>query len=258
MNFECIDLTINDGVAMLLLNRPNKHNALSDQIRHELLSALESIALDETIHALVLSGNGASFCAGGDISAMAERLALPSGEIAIKGWKRHQEIQRMITLVHNMPKPVIAAVNGPAFGLGVDLALACDFILASEKALFCWSYIDRAVIPDGGGMYFLPRRVGMSMAKDLIYSGRRLKTEEAMKIGVVDRYSDSGSLLADAEQWANTFKETARPAFILGKRIINQSFETSLEGIFAQSNMALGICFSSAEHKKSVEQFLKK
>ena len=189
MNYENIDLRINEGVALLFLNRPSKHNALNDQIRHELLNALESITNDEKIYAVILSGNGASFCAGGDIEAMAKRLDLPAGEVAIKGWKRHQEIQRVITLIHNMPKPVIAAVNGPAFGLGADLALACDFIIGSANALFCWSYIDRAVIPDGGGMYFLPRRVGMSLAKDLIFSGRRIKSEEAMEMGFRHQHS---------------------------------------------------------------------
>jgi len=256
MSYECIDLRVNSGVAFLFLNRPSKHNALNDQIRHELINALESVSNDESIYAVILSGNGASFCAGGDIEAMAKRLEIPAGEIAIKGWKRHQEIQRMITLIHNMPKPIIAAVNGSAFGLGADLALACDFIIASENALFCWSYIDRAVIPDGGGMYFLPRRVGMSLAKDLIFSGRRVKFEEAMTIGIVDRYSDPGGLLENAKQWANTFKDTAKPAFMLSKRIINKSIESSLEDIFSQSNMALGMCFSSVEHRTSVENFL--
>lgn len=258
MRYECIDLRVDDGVAFLFLNRPSKHNALNDLMRHELLNALESISNDENIYAVILSGNGASFCAGGDIEAMAKRLEIPAGEIAIKGWKRHQEIQRMITLIHNMPKPIIAAVNGPAFGLGADLALACDFIIASVNALFCWSYIDRAVIPDGGGMYFLPRRVGMSLAKDLIFSARRVKSVEAMKIGVIDRCSDPGDLLENAKQWANTFKDTAKPAFMLSKRIVNKSLESSLEDIFAQSNMALGICFSSVEHRTSVENFLNK
>ena len=258
MNYENIDLRINEGVALLFLNRPSKHNALNDQIRHELLNALESITNDEKIYAVILSGNGASFCAGGDIEAMAKRLDLPAGEVAIKGWKRHQEIQRVITLIHNMPKPVIAAVNGPAFGLGADLALACDFIIGSANALFCWSYIDRAVIPDGGGMYFLPRRVGMSLAKDLIFSGRRIKSEEAMEMGVIDRYSEPSDLLENAERWANTFRGTAKPAFMLSKCIVNKSLESSLEDIFAQSNMALGICLSSLEHRTSVKNFLNK
>jgi enoyl-CoA hydratase/carnithine racemase len=114
------------------------------------------------------------------------------------------------------------------------------------------------VIPDGGGMYFLPRRVGMSLAKDLIFSGRRIKSKEAMTIGVIDRCSDPGDLLEYAEQWAKTFKDTAKPAFMLSKRIVNKSLESSLEDIFAQSNMALGICFSSVEHRTSVENFLNK
>jgi len=258
MNYEFIELKINDGIAFIFLNRPTKHNALNDEIRYELINALELVSNDEKIYSVILTGNGTSFCAGGDIEAMAKRLEFPAGEVAIKGWKRHQEIQRMITLLHNMPKPIIAAVNGPAFGLGADLALACDFIIASINALFCWSYIDRAVIPDGGGMYFLPRRVGVSTAKDLIYSARRVKPDEALKIGLIDRCSEPDDLLSNAEKWANTYKDTAKPAFMLSKRIVNKSLESSLEDIFSQSNMALGICFSSVEHRISVEKFLTK
>ena len=126
---------------------------------------------------------GKDFCAGGDISGMQRRMNAPAGEIAFNGWHRQQRVHHAQALLHTMPNPVIAAVNGAASGLGADTALACDFIVASEWASFTWSYINRGLIPDGGGMYFLPRRVGLPKAKELIFTGRQVKADEALALG---------------------------------------------------------------------------
>jgi len=165
MTSSLIDLQVASGIATLTLNRPEKRNAMSDAMRSEFAEALDQVAADKAIRALVLTGAGKGFCAGGDISGMEKRMNAPTGEIAFNGWHRQQGVHRVQTLLHTLPKPVIAAVNGVASGLGADTALACDFIIASEWASFSWSYIHRGIIPDGGGMYFLPRRVGLSNAK---------------------------------------------------------------------------------------------
>jgi enoyl-CoA hydratase/carnithine racemase len=157
-----------------------------------------------------------------------------------------------------MPKPTIAAVNGSASGLGADTALACDFIVANEHANFTWSYIHRGIIPDGGGMYFLPRRVGIVKAKELIFSGRKVELEEAVAIGLVDRVSKSESLLADAQAWAKELSKGSATALALGKTILNQTFETSAAQIFSQGSQAQGICYTSAEHREAVMAFLEK
>ena len=126
----------------------------------------------------------------------------PAGEVAFNGWHRQQRVHHTQSLLHTMPKPVIAAVNGAASGLGADTALACDFIIASEWANFSWSYIHRGIIPDGGGMYFLPRRVGLSRAKELIFTGRKVNVDEALALGIVDRKTAADTLVADAQAWA--------------------------------------------------------
>jgi enoyl-CoA hydratase/carnithine racemase len=153
---------------------------------------------------------------------------------------------------------VIAAVNGAASGLGADTALACDFIIASEWASFMWSYINRGIIPDGGGMYFLPRRVGMSKAKQLIFSGRKVDLAEALAIGIVDRQSTADALLSDAQAWALELSKASSTALALTKTILNQSFEMTSHDVFAQGSQAQGICYTSAEHRASVEAFLAK
>ena len=156
-------------------------------MRTEFIDALERVAADKAIRALVLTGAGKGFCAGGDIAGMERRMNAPAGEVGFNGWHRQQRVHHTQALLHTMPKPVIAAVNGAASGLGADTALACDFIIASEWASFTWSYIHRGIIPDGGGMYFLPRRVGLPKAKELIFTGRKVDVDEALALGIVDR-----------------------------------------------------------------------
>jgi enoyl-CoA hydratase/carnithine racemase len=142
--------------------------------------------------------------------------------------------------------------------LGADTALACDFIIASERASFAWSYIHRGIIPDGGGMYFLPRRVGLSKAKQLIFSGRKVDVDEALAIGIVDRKTSADSLLADAQAWALELSQASPTALALTKTILNQSFEMTSHDVFAQGSQAQGICYTSTEHRASVEAFLAK
>jgi enoyl-CoA hydratase/carnithine racemase len=253
-----IDLQVQAGIATLTLNRPDKRNAMSDDMRTEFIDALERVGADKAIRALVLTGAGKGFCAGGDISGMERRMKAPAGEVGFNGWHRQQRVHHTQSLLYTMPKPVIAAVNGAASGLGADTALACDFIIASEWANFSWSYIHRGIIPDGGGMYFLPRRVGLPKAKELIFTGRKVDVDEALALGIVDRKTSADTLVADAQAWAAELSKGSGTALALGKTILNQSFELSAQQIFAQGSQAQGICYTSTEHRESVMAFLAK
>ncbi|WP_323013584.1 enoyl-CoA hydratase/isomerase family protein [Devosia sp.] len=256
MSEKLIELEKNGGVATLFLNRPDKRNALNDAMRSELIAALEDVTADRAVRALVLAGRGKGFCAGGDVSAMARRLDEPQDSVAINGWRRQQQVHHAQMLLHNLPMPTIAAVHGSASGLGADTALACDFVLAGSDASFSWGYIKRGLIPDGGGMYFLPRRVGLPKAKELIFTGRSLDAEEALALGVADRVEPAADLLAQAQAWAATLAEGSPTALALGKSILNQSFELTLEDVFSRGSQAQGICYSSAEHRASVKAFV--
>ncbi|WP_157268216.1 enoyl-CoA hydratase/isomerase family protein [Azohydromonas aeria] len=258
MSNEFIDLQVHAGIATLTLNRPDKRNAMSDAMRTQFIEALEHVAADKTIRALVLTGAGKGFCAGGDIAGMERRMNAPAGEIAFNGWHRQQRVHHTQALLHTMPKPVVAAVNGAASGLGADTALACDFIIASEWASFTWSYIHRGIVPDGGGMYFLPRRVGLPKAKELIFTGRKVDADEALSLGIVDRKVSAETLVADAQAWAAELSRGSATALALGKTILNQSFELSAQQVFAQGSQAQGICYTSTEHRESVMAFLAK
>ena len=258
MDYALIQLQVERGIATITFNRPEKRNAMSDELRTEFIHALERVAGDKGIRALVLTGAGKGFCAGGDIAGMERRMNAPAGEIAFNGWHRQQRVHHTQALLHTMPKPVIAAVNGAASGLGADTALACDFIIASEWASFTWSYIHRGIIPDGGGMYFLPRRVGLPKAKELIFTGRKVDADEALALGIVDRKTSADRLMADAQAWASDLSQGSATALALSKTILNQTFELPAQQVFAQGSQAQGICYTSSEHRESVQAFLAK
>jgi enoyl-CoA hydratase/carnithine racemase len=257
-NFQLLEFSENDGIATIALNRPDKRNAMSDAMRGELISALEHVSAGKKIRALVLTGNGKGFCAGGDVAGMEKRMQAPTGEIAFNGWHRQQRVHYTQSLLFTMPKPTIAAVNGAASGLGADTALACDFIIESEFASFTWLYIHRGIVPDGGGMYFLPRRVGMSKAKELIFTGRKVEADEALSLGIADRKTASSTLIKDAQAWAKELSQGSATALALGKTILNQSYESSSHVIFEKGSQAQGICYTSTEHRESVMAFLAK
>ncbi len=253
-----ITYSVHEGIALVTLNRPEKRNALSDAMRGEFIVALEQASADKAVRAVVVTGNGKSFCSGGDIQGMQQRLQAPSGEIAFNGWSRQKRTHHAVSLLHCMPKPTIAAVNGSSAGLGTDLALCCDFILASTEASFAWSYIHRGLVPDGGGLYFLPRRVGLSRAKELIFSGRRVDAQEALQLGIADRISDPANLLSEAIAWAKELSQGSPAALALGKAILDASFESDAHDVFAQGSQAQSICYTTAEHHQAVVDFLAK
>jgi len=253
-----IEVERHGGVALVALNRPDVHNAMDDALRGELVDILDWAAQDDAVRAVVLTGRGRSFCAGGDIAAMQERLKAPIGTVAINGWQRQRRTHGAITQLHGLTKPTIAAVNGAAVGLGCDLALCCDFIIASEYAKFVMSYVLRGLIPDGGGLYFLPRRVGIARAKELIFSARRVEAEEALRIGLVDQLASADKLLEDAIALAESMIVGSSVAMALSKSILDQTFELPMDQLFALGRQAQAICYTTDEHRDAVNDFLNK
>ena len=247
------------AVAVLTLNRPDARNAVNDTLRDALVAALDAAAGDPVVRAIVLTGAGPAFSAGGDIAGMKARLAEPLNDVAAKGWlHQRRNTHRLVTRLATLEKPVIAAVNGAAAGLGADLALACDAIVAGRAARFLYSYVLRGLIPDGGGMHFLPRRVGPAKARELVFTGRTVRAEEALAIGLVDRLVDDGVLLDTAIALAREYGAGSATAIGLAKSIMNNSFEMSLNDVLAAGAVAQGICYASAEHRAAVRAFLEK
>jgi len=253
-----VELTVEDKVAIVTFNRPEVRNAINDALRAELVVLLERVAADEGVRAVVLTGKGKAFCAGGDISGMKERLKVPVGQVAFNGWRRQGQTHKSVALLHGMPKVVIAAVNGAAAGLGCDMALACDFILASEQAVFTMSFVKRGLVSDGGGMYFLPRRVGLPRAKELMFTGRLVDAKEALAIRLADRVTSPDMLIADAVAWARELSQASSASIAFSKAILDRTFESTEEQIFALGREAQAVCYTTAEHRDAVTAFLEK
>ncbi|GIG92007.1 enoyl-CoA hydratase/isomerase family protein [Plantactinospora endophytica] len=253
---EPVLVAVDGPVATVTLNRPAVRNAIDDATRAALIGALARVGEEPEVRVVILTGAGTAFCAGGDIRAMEQRLAAPPGEVAIRGWQRQHGTYALTAGLHRLDQVTIAAVNGPAAGLGMDLALACDFIVADSAASFVASFVLRGLIPDGGSMYHLPRRVGPQRAKELLLSGRRVDAAEALEIGLVDQLSAPGAALGHAVDYAARFTGRSRPALMLAKSIINRSFESSLDQIASLGSQAQAICYTTDAHRDSVRSFL--
>jgi enoyl-CoA hydratase/carnithine racemase len=243
-------------VALLTLSRPDARNALDDPARLALIAACERLAADPQVRAIVLTGAGSAFCAGGDIRAMGQRLETEPGAIAAAGWASQALTQKVISTIARLPKPTIAAVNGAAAGLGCDLALACDLVIAGPRAGFAMSYIRMGLVPDGGGLYFLPRRVGLPRARELVYSGRTVRQEEALAIGLADRAGGAETLIDEAIAWATELSSGSALALALGKTILDSALDSSLEQVFERGRTAQAMCYTTDAHRDAVEGFL--
>src|ERR1041385_7143709 len=189
MDQELIE-TIADGVATLTLNRPDRLNALSAAIMEGLLEALPRLASDPAVGAIVLTGAGRAFCAGGDVKRMAEETVPRSSDEDVARLRARMEVSR---LLHEIPKPTIAMVNGPAAGAGLAMALACDIRFAGQSARFVTAFAKVGFSGDFGGSYFLSKLVGTGKARELYFTAEPLGATQALSLGIVNR------VVSDAE-----------------------------------------------------------
>ncbi len=195
---ETVLVGIESGTAVIALNRPDKRNAIDLPMRNSLGQAVLRVRDDPGVKVVVLHGSGDNFCAGGDLFALTETLR--SG---YQNRERIRDLHRWFRELANLEKPVIAAVDGAAYGAGFNLALAADFILCTERARFCAVFQRIGVLPDLGGLYLLPRIVGLQRAKDLIMTARELRPEEAQAWGIVHSIVPHDGLLETAKSFAS-------------------------------------------------------
>ncbi len=246
---------LHDGVATLTMNRPQARNALSADMKAAFAEAVPRIVADDAIRALVITGAGGAFCAGGDIRGMAE--ARP--QMDHEGWRRRMlEVQPWMTQLIECPKPVIAAVDGPAFGAGFGLALTADFVLASPRARFCLSFMRVGLGPDFGLVYTLPRVVGVQRAKELMLSAREVAADEALRLGIAMEVLPAEGLLPRAQALARSFAGASALATRLIKQDVAVSLRSDLATMFALEAEHQAQCFGSDYQAEAVQRFLDK
>jgi 2-(1,2-epoxy-1,2-dihydrophenyl)acetyl-CoA isomerase len=247
--------TTSDGVATLTLNRPERLNALSAPMLEGLLEALPRLARDTAVGAIVLTGAGRAFCAGGDVKRMAEGSIEPSMEEAVTRLRGRMEVSR---LLHEIPKPTIAMVNGPAAGAGMSLALACDLRMAGQSARFVTAFANVGFSGDFGGSYFLSKLVGTGKARELYYTAAPLDAAQALALGVVNRVVPDADLAETTMEFARKLARGPRIALGLMKQNFNAAESGTLAELLdleARSQIETG---RTDDHREAARAFVEK
>ena len=250
--FNSVQLEIVEPrVAQLTLTRPEKLNSFDAAMRDEIGAALTHIRADREIGMLIVVGAGNTFCAGGDISEM--RTGVPSAEA---GRQRLMDLLPTAMALFTLEIPIIAAVDGFAYGAGFNLALAADFVFATPEARFCQSFGRVGLIPDFGGFYILPRIVGIAKARELILTAREISADEALDLGIVYKIVQRDELMPSVREMASRLKAASPVAIAQSKRMLRTSFQQDLQSILESEAAAQGICLVSDYHKEAVRDFL--
>jgi enoyl-CoA hydratase/carnithine racemase len=254
-----LQLDIDGHIATLTLNRPESLNALSPQMGDGLLEALGIVERDEQVRAVVITGAGRAFCAGGDIKTMNERRGaeLAGGAHAIIRSLDASGRQAPLR-VKRLSKPVIASINGVAAGWGLDLAMACDIRIASDQARFAEAFVRRGLVPDGGATWTMPRIIGLDHASELIFSGRIVDSAEAERIGLVTRVVPADRLEPETRALAAQIAANAPLAVQLAKRMLNEQLQMPFEQAMQQVALFLATVRRSEDHEEGVAAFLEK
>lgn len=244
------------ATAVLTLNRPEQRNALDEALREALGAAVAQVRDDPAVRAVVLTGEGGHFSAGGDVKTLA---SVQSGKRDIfEGRERMRKIHRWLDQLIDLEKPVIAAVDGVAYGAGLSLALCADFVLASPRATFCSVFSRIGYVPDMGAMYLLPRVVGLVRAKELVFSARVVGAVEAQALGMVMAVTEDQEVLQAALALAARFHDAPTEVLGLAKSVMNRTFESSRHDVYAQESMAQTICREGDFHAEAVRRFVAK
>jgi len=257
MTYETIIYEKEGGMATITLNRPERLNAIGGTMAVDLELALEDANSDGTVRVLILTGAGRAFCSGADLSTLGEiadevALALVQRSPAAGG------IRSFTLQLQNFEKPTIAAVNGPAVGAGLSLALACDIRIASDRATFSQIFIRRGVVPDTGSTYFLPRVVGMAKACEMVFTGEILDAEQAEECGLVSRVVPHDELMLGVRELAAKIAANPPIAMKLAKRALYNGATSDLASALEFEGYLQGICFRTEDFAEGMAAFLEK
>ena len=240
------------ATALVTIDSPATRNAFTAEVKDGIARAIEQARADAGVRAVVITGAGGHFSAGGDLRAMAEGHGRSGGE-----WReRMHAMNRFVRELVLLEKPVIAAIDGAAFGGGFSIALAADIVIATPRARFCLPFMKVGLVPDCGVSYTLPRAVGMQKARELMMSARELDVAEARELGIVMEVQEPSRLLPRALELADSFAHASTLALALLKR--NQIDVGALDAALESEANAQALCFCTDEHREAVRRFLDK
>src|SRR3989441_6319684 len=223
-----VDLRSHGGVAVIRFNRPEKMNAIGALTRTQLAEAIKQAERDDAVRVVVLTGSGRAFCSGADVTEMASDGAGMRTPEDVGNVLRN-EYMPMLTRLRTMPKPVIAALNGPAAGIGASYALACDIRIATPEAYLLEAFVNIGLAPDGGVSWLLPRMAGTGVAYEMLSTGKPLSAADAYRLGIVNRLVPADRLEEEVRELANHLVTQPRQAMAAAKRAVNHALESSFE-----------------------------
>jgi 2-(1,2-epoxy-1,2-dihydrophenyl)acetyl-CoA isomerase len=255
MSDQDVLYSISERVATITLNRPQAMNALHGTMREEIFACLREAEEDRDVGAVVITGAGQAFCAGGDIANM---IQLQARDDAAPITARTGVAADLIQFLHAMAKPVLAAVNGAAAGGGMNLALACDMRFGSPLTRFSASFVKIGLVPDWGGHYFLTRLVGTSQAMELMMLGSNIDADEALRLGLINRIFPAETLLADVVARAQRLAQGPSAALAAIKRGVYLGAEHSLATILAYEQQVQTELFLAPDAREGMRAFIEK
>jgi 2-(1,2-epoxy-1,2-dihydrophenyl)acetyl-CoA isomerase len=253
--YDNIKVTSESCIATITLDRPEKLNAFVGHMRRDLAEALERAGSDRNVRVVVITGAGRGFCAGADVAYMAHLMERQDVDefTRLLGAGR-----RVLYAIRQMTKPVIASVNGAAYGAGFNLALACDLRLASESASFSQSFVKVGLHPDWGGTYFLPRVVPTNLACEMFFLGDAIDAERAAQLGIVNHVVPDAELQSATRKLAERLRDAPYRSIAAAKHAVYMSEESSIERMLQYETEAQLQCFQSQEARERVRAFLEK
>lgn len=244
------------AVVTLTMNRPEERNALTGSDQHEaFVAACARINADPSVKCVILTGAGASFCAGGNVKDFRDRKGISGGPPREIMDAYRNGIQRIPLAMHKLEVPSIAAVNGAAIGAGNDLACMCDIRIAADNALFAESFVTLGIIPGDGGAWFLPRLVGMSKAAEMTFTGDRVDAAEALRIGLVSKVVPAAELMTAARAMAARIARNPGVTLRMSKRLLREGQHMRLDGLLEMSAAFQAIAHHTPEHDQAVAAF---
>jgi len=250
---EQLKFSIDEGVARIVLDRPERMNAFTFDMIHAWTSALQRCRTDDAVKVVVVTGTGSAFCSGGDIVEMGERLEHTPEQRKNELFHR---IERIPLALEDLDKPVIAAVNGVATGAGMDLALMCDLRYAARSARFAETYVKVGLVPGAGGAHYLPRLVGVSKALELFLTGDFIDAQEALRIGIVNKVFADDALAAEVDRIARRMANAPALTLRMTKRAIYQGMRNDLRTNLDLISSHYAVITSTEEHKQLVRSFI--
>lgn len=256
MAYEALLYDVSEHIATITLNRPERLNALSPQMREELHDAITKSNDNDDVRVIVITGAGRGFCSGGDVKAMNERNESGAGTALEEAMAPARDAA--VLAMRDSRVPIIAAVNGAAAGAGMNIALACDIRIAADNAKFGQTFARRGLHPDWGGTYFLPRLVGMAKACELIFTGKMIDAPEALRLGIVTELTTPDGLMPAVRALAAEIAAGPPIAIRLARRAMYRNADANLREALEYETFAQNLCRETEDSKEGVRAFVEK